>query len=167
MLEYRLIGVEQIIRKLMKIQSNIDANAYEGLKNASNIFRDSAIYHLQPKLSKSIDPIRDKGTWDVSKLSDTKVRLASHSKHSQAVEFGTTKSGKLRGGKFYASELTKTGKAFPVGASQGGAGGITFSATIRPIQGKHFLLKAVYDGQARNNATNEIVKIVIKSIRGI
>ena len=165
MLEYKVIGTEKIIQKMMTIMNRINSDAFDGLKDASNIFRDSAIYHLQPKLSKSFDAIRDKRRWGVSKISQTQVRLTSHSSHSQAVEFGTTTSSKLRGGKFHATDLTKTGRAFPVGASQGGA--VTFSATIRPIQGKHFLLKAIYDGEARKRAVNEVAKMVKKSIGGI
>lgn len=167
-LTWSIKGQEMIINKLRMMEKTIVANAQGGLKDASHTLRNSAIETLISRMggrwgrySPSMDSIRDKRKWGVSKITPLKVQLTCRSGHAKAVEYGTLSSGKLRGGKFHASDVAGV-RAFPVGASQGSI--VAVSSTIRPFPGKHYLLGAVINPTVHNLMLDDLVRMVKKSM---
>ena len=158
-------GIEKVVANLNKLQALIKWNGKQGLVNASEKLRDSAIASLANSTwSPSVNDlsIRDKSSWINTGGSQNMVNLVCISEHALAVEKGTWGSPKLRDGRFHADELTQTGGPFPVGLNQGML--VWFAGGIAPQPPKNYLTGAMKNPTTINEMINEVGKVLKSSI---
>ena len=160
-------GVGEVVARLKVLQAKIQWNMKQGLVNASEKLRDSAINNLtnSPWPPSTADlSIRAKSSWINTGSQQNSVNLECISQHAAAVELGTFASPKLRDGRFYASELT-TGGVFPIGLNQGIP--VAFRTSIAPQQPKAYLGNAMRNPTTINEMINEVGKVLKTTIASV